>query len=151
LLNRNDWCRIREQCKFVKTSKRFRPYGTAYHLPKKGKAQVTLQAKRGETISTWIYVVDDPKEQSLLGEQDATRLGIVKLNVDGASDVIVQHLSDSTDETYQKVSGRQIQQEIDANMDKIVQEFSSVFSHSTGKIAGDPIKIHVKSDAKPVV
>jgi len=60
-------------------------------------------------------VVDDPKEQSLLGEQDATRLGIVKLNVDGASDVIVQHLSDSTDETYQKVSGRQIQQEIDAN------------------------------------
>jgi len=82
---------------------------------------------------------------------DATRLGIVKLYVDGASDEIVQHLSDSTDETYQKVSGGQTQQEIDANMDKIVQEFSSVFSHSTGKIAGDPIKIHVKSDTKPVV
>jgi len=44
------------------------------------------------------------------------------------------------------VSGGQTQQEIDANMDNIVQEFSSVFSHFTGKIAGDPIKIYVKSD-----
>ena len=37
ILNRSDWEKIKDNCKFVKTSKRFRPYGTAYHLPIKGK------------------------------------------------------------------------------------------------------------------
>ena len=65
LLNRNDWLKIKADCKFVKTSKRFRPYGTAYHLPIKGKAQVYLTAERGARIETWAYIVDDEKEQSL--------------------------------------------------------------------------------------
>ena len=33
LLNRTNWYKVRGHCKFLKTSKRFRPYGTAYHLP----------------------------------------------------------------------------------------------------------------------
>ena len=33
LLNSTDWHQIKNSCKFVKTSKRFRPYGTTYHLP----------------------------------------------------------------------------------------------------------------------
>ena len=49
------------------------------------------------------------------------------------------------------VSGGQTQQEIDTNIGEIVQEFSSVFSHSNGKFVGDPIKDHVKSDVTPVV
>ena len=68
LLNRNGWEAIKKDCVFVKTSKRFRPYGTAYHLPIKGKAKVKLTAERGATIDTWAYVVDDKREQSLLGE-----------------------------------------------------------------------------------
>ena len=84
LLNRNDWEAIRSGCKFVKTSKRFRPYGTAYHLPIKGKAQVKLTAERGATIDTWVYIVDDKREQSLLGEGADIRLGIVKLDLKGA-------------------------------------------------------------------
>ena len=36
LLNSSDWSKIKGDCKFVKTSKRFRPYGTKYHLPIKG-------------------------------------------------------------------------------------------------------------------
>ena len=31
LLNRTDWYKIAGDCKFVKTSKRFRPYGITYH------------------------------------------------------------------------------------------------------------------------
>ena len=74
----------------MKTSKGFRPYGTAFRLPIKGKAKVTLTAQRGAKITTWVYVVDDPKEQSLLGEEDATRLGIVRLDVLGAQEEVVQ-------------------------------------------------------------
>ena len=53
---------------------------------------MTLTAQRGAKIATWVYVVDDPKEQSLLGE-DATRLGIVKLDVLGAPEEVVNHIS----------------------------------------------------------
>ena len=59
LLNSCDWNRIKDCCRSVKTSKRFRPYGTAYYLPIKGKAKVTLQAENGAEIETWIYVVND--------------------------------------------------------------------------------------------
>ena len=52
LLNSCDWNRIKECCRSVKTSKRFRPYGTAYHLSIKGKAKVTLQAEKVAEIET---------------------------------------------------------------------------------------------------
>ena len=81
VLNRPDWVKVRSGCKFVKTSKRFRPYGTAYHLPIKGKSEVYLTSENGARIKTWVYVNDDPREQSLLGERDARRLGIVHLNL----------------------------------------------------------------------
>ena len=74
-------------------------------------------------------------EQSLLGEEDATRLGIVKLDVIGASEEVVKHISymqappDSTVIT----SDGQPQSEIDTKMTHIVEQFSSVFSNSTGK------------------
>ena len=35
------------------------------------KAKATQIAERGAKIETWIYVVDDSIEQSLLGESDA--------------------------------------------------------------------------------
>ena len=62
---------------FVKTSERFRPLGTAYHLLIPGKAKVTLCAEKGATIESYIYVVDNKREQSLLRKKDATGLGIV--------------------------------------------------------------------------
>ena len=54
----------------MKTSKRFRLYGTAYHSPIKGKARVTRTARGGAKIDTWVYVLDDKREQSLLGGSD---------------------------------------------------------------------------------
>ena len=82
----------------MKTSKRFRPYGTSYHLPIKGKSEVRLTCENGASITTWVYVNDDPKEQSLLGEADARRLGIVHLNPKGSEKEI------SLDETVQRVN-----------------------------------------------
>ena len=67
----------------MKTSKGFRPYGTAYKLPIIGRAHVTLTAEAGAKISTWVYVVKDKKEQSLLGKDDGERLGIIKAESQG--------------------------------------------------------------------
>ena len=64
ILNRNDWEMIKNQCKLVKTSKRFRPFGTAYNLPIRVKAYVNLTAQKGAQIDTYGYIIDDPKEQS---------------------------------------------------------------------------------------
>ena len=93
LLNSTDWHQIKNSCKFVKTSKRFRPYGTTYHLPIKGKAKVILKSMNGAQIETWVYVVDDKKEQSLLGKEDAMRLGIVTIQLNGAKEEVVHQIS----------------------------------------------------------
>jgi len=75
LLNRNDWEKIKDNCNFVKRSKRFRPFGTAYRLPIRGKARVLLTAIKGAQIETCVCIVDDKREQSLqLGEADASSL-----------------------------------------------------------------------------
>ena len=154
LLNRNDWEKIKDTCQFVKTSKRFRPYGTAYHLPIKGKAQVTLTAERGATINTWVYIVDDKREQSLLGEGDAIRLGIVKLDLKGADTEVVKKMEYTRKANRSPgdiVSGGETQAEIDENMKLLRQEFPNLFTDKTGKCKGPPIKIQVRKGAVPVI
>ena len=155
LLNSADWRKVRHTCKFVKTSKRFRPYGTAYHLPIKGKAQVTLTAERGASIITWAYVCDDENEQSLLGEGDAIRLGIVSLDTKGATEEVVQMLApvrkSKSSSLSDLVSGGQTQQEIDIEMEEIKREFPSVFTDKTGKFTGKPISIQIREGAVPII
>ena len=38
----------------------------------------------GATIESYVYIVDDAHEKSLLGKEDALRLRIISLNPDGA-------------------------------------------------------------------
>ena len=68
LLNKLDWLKIKPYCTFVKTSKQFRSFGTNYHLPIKGKAKVNITAEKGAQIDTFVYILDDEREQSLLGK-----------------------------------------------------------------------------------
>ena len=150
LLNRNDWEKVKSGCKFVKTSKRFRPYGTAYHLPIKGKAWMTLTAERGAKIETWVYVMDDKKEQSLLGESDAVRLGIVKLDLKGATDEIVNRVMYTPKDKPTFYNG-ETQKAIDKDMGDLIKDFPDVFSDKTGKFKGKPIKIQVNENAMPVI
>ena len=88
LINKHDWNKIKSSAKLVKTSKLFRPYGTTYHLPIIGRTYITLRAENGAKINTWAYVVNSYKETSLLGESDAVRLGIVTINLKGASEEV---------------------------------------------------------------
>ena len=80
-----DWLKIKPYSKFVKTSKQFRPFGTNYHLPIKGKAKVNTTVEKGAQIDAFVYILDNAKEQSLFGNEDALRSGIVRLQPEGAS------------------------------------------------------------------
>ena len=114
----------------MKTSKRFRPYGTSYHLPIKGKAKVAVTCENGASITTWVCVNDDPKEQSLLGKADVRRLGIVHLNPKGAEkevelDEPVQRVNYSrkSKNKCDIVSGGESQEVIDERMQNLIRKY----------------------------
>ena len=164
LLNRNDWEKVRNECTFVKTSKKFRPYGTGFHLPIRGKANIFIQSVNGARIKTTAYVLDDRKEQSLLGSVDAIRLGIVTLNPNGAKEEVivddnseeeiamrVTHTKKDSPPTNGIVSGGETQSEIDVKMQEKVKKNPTLFSERTGRFTGDPIPIHMKESAEPKV
>ena len=113
-------------------------------------------------VQTWVCVNDEPKEQSLLGEKDPRRLGIVTINLKGASSEV------NIDEEYEEqvgkitygwktspgggvISGGETQEDINANMRALVKKFSGVFTDRTGKCRGKPIKIQVRDNAEPVI
>ena len=124
LINLEHWRKIRGQCKLLKTSKLFRPYGTAYHLPIKGKAHVQLRAENGATIETWVYVLRDEKEQSLLGENDGVRLGIVTINLKGACEEVRR---------ITPVTKREVENKSMLDAEAIIKDFPNLFSDRTGK------------------
>ena len=148
LLNHNDWVAIKQQSELVKTSKGFRPYGTAYKLPIIGRAHVTLTAEAGAKINTWAYVVKDKKEQSLLGKSDAERLGIIKLNPRGATAEVVNQIKEIP--KAEQLAKKSFVEDPERS-ESFIREFPRLFSNRTGKFKGKPIKIHVKPDAVPVI
>ena len=84
IMNSKDWRKISKGCKLTTTKLRFRPYGTEHYLPVIGSANVFLKAQNGTEIETYVYVNEDEKEESLLGEKDAQRLGIIQIKAGGA-------------------------------------------------------------------
>ena len=84
ILNLGDWEQL-GRGELKETKLKFRPYGTNQHLPIIGRASVRLKAKAGAVIETEVYVNEDRSEDSLLGEKDAERLGIVTVRPEGAA------------------------------------------------------------------
>ena len=149
LINKSVWEKIKGKCPLVPTSKRFRPYGTYYQLPIIGRVQVTLKAARGATIKTWVYVVNSDKELSLLGEKDAIRLGIVKLDLKGAAEEVRPPEEESVRNIafLQQPSAEELsltataQKQIDIKMEDLKKRFKKLFSDKTGKFKDD---IHIQ-------
>ena len=54
ILCRSDWAKIARYGQVLKTSTRFRPYGTSVQLPIRGKAKVYLKAQAGAVIATYV-------------------------------------------------------------------------------------------------
>ena len=162
ILNYNDWKIIKKSSGKVKTSKKFRPYGTDASLKILGKALVTLKAENGAKILTWVYIHDSKLEKSLLGEIDAIRLGIVKINLKGATHEVM--IDDEDDDlldvqriqyarrdriTTGTVSGDQSQEQIDRKMEALKAKYPKAFTNRTGKFNGAPIKIHHQENYVP--
>ena len=157
LLNVNDWNKVNmKRRKLVKTSRGFRPYGTTYKLPIIGKAQVHLKCENGAEIKTWVYVINDKKETSLLGEHDAIRLGIVKIDLKGAKEEVVEVVRNvqyqpksEIPQASEIVSGGETQEEIDKNMEALKMKLGpELFTDKTGKFKGKPIPIQMKDSSK---
>ena len=88
ILCKSDWAKIAKYGQVLKTSTRFRPYGTSVQLPIRGKAKVYLKAQAGAVIATYVYISEDDSETSLLGKHDAERLGIVQINSRGSREEV---------------------------------------------------------------
>ena len=159
IMNYKDFEKIKKSCGIVKTSKKFRPYGTPVSLNILGKAKVTMKAEAGAEISTWIYIHKSNTEKSLLGERDARRLGIVTLNLKGSTEEIelddeesvkcIAYTRKEDPPTTGIVSGGETQEEIDQNMEKLRQRHPKAFNDRTGKYTGEPIKIHYPEKYAP--
>ena len=91
-ISEKDWTRIESESTtdgLKPTEVRLKPYGTALAgveslVPLAGQSRVTLTAVRGASIETLI-VVARGEAANLLGEREATELGILKIETAGAS------------------------------------------------------------------
>ena len=98
--------------------------------------------------------MNDKREQSFLGESDAVRVGIAKLDLKGSTQEVmrrVSYLPKPNPPSNRIVSGNETQEKIDKKVKALINKFPSVFTDLTGKFQGEPIKIQLKSDVSPVI
>ena len=116
--------------------------------------------EKGAQIDTFVYILDDGREQSLLGKKDAFRLGIIRLQPEGASHKVSEHAETGQCITNAKlspipkegiISGGQTEDEIGKAMKDLTDQFPKLFEDRTGKFKGEPIKIQVKPNAVPII
>ena len=116
--------------------------------------KVKLRNNRNKVITTKVYVTEGQRE-SLLGKDDATSLGILKIDKDGDPPEEEQKVRCITPEPLKEpikegiVSGGQTQAEIDASMDAIAKEYAEIFE-GMGRADVEPIHIQMKEGAIPV-
>ena len=137
----------------VKTDTKFRPYGTSVQLPILGKAKVWLKAQAGAVIATHVYISKDDNETSLLGKNDAKRLGIVKINLRGSREE-VNRIKVCRKSELKKKKGEaenpEKEKENDKKMDKLAHEFEDIFK-GMGKYQGEPVKIEIPDNISPII
>jgi hypothetical protein len=93
-------------------------------------------------------VVKDKNEQPLLGKIDGERLGIIKLNPRGATEEVINQIT-QIPKAKQLAKERFV--EDSKRSESFISELPQLFSNRTGKFKGKPIKINVKADAVPII
>ena len=112
-----------------------------------------LKAKAGAVIETEVYVNKDRSEDSLLGEKDAERLGIVTVKPEGAAtEVEIRRIKQNSKAGLEKEDQvvMRDQKKVDEGMEKLAKEYKEVFE-GIGKYKGPPVEIQVKEGVRPVV
>ena len=121
-----------------------------------GCCDVKLRNNKDKVVVTRVYVTKGQHE-SLLGKDDAIALGILKLDRDGDTPeteapeavrcITPEVLKDPIEIGI--VLGGQTQPQIDAEMNKIAEEYSDIFE-GVGRAKCDPIHTQMKEGAIPV-
>ena len=156
LICQADWLKVKQlpgqsSIKLKMCRTKFRPFGTNYHLPILGRTKCMMSSSAGAQISTIVYVVKDEK-QSLLGLSDGERLGIIKINREGAQAEVVRQMTPTVKEPIPSdgvISGNQSQKDIDSRIHEILTEYPAVFQ-GLGLAKVEPIHIQVNPEVKPV-
>ena len=115
---------------------------------------MNLTNEENHTIKTTVYIVEGERE-SLLGKEDAIKLGIISVNPKGKKPNGQDTVGCITPETLKDpikegtVSGGQTQAQIDAKMEELANKHEDVFK-GMGRANTDPIHIEIEDDAIPM-
>ena len=159
ILNWSDWLRISHTgVKPVATTRTFVPYGIDTKLPIYARGKVTIQSKRGAVIQTHVYIMEDAEAESLLGRDDAIRLGIIKLDMEGNSKakLIKEQVNKLKLQRLAPIilgepfSAGRNQWEVDQDMAVIKKEYEGMFK-GLGKVKDVRVDINLKPGAKPKI
>ena len=151
IINMKDWRKVGEGAKIRPTTLKFRPYGTRHFLPILGRAKMTLQAEAGATINTEVYVNDSETEESLLGEKDAERLGIIQVRIRGGSEAVeVRRVRQNRKSELEATRATEKTPDFEDKMNRVAEEFKPLFQ-GIGRYKGPPVQIQVKPGARPVI
>ena len=159
ILTKSDWEKIKRGCNLVKTKLSFRPYGTQVRLPIIGRAKIQLQAQAGALITTYVYINDDNRDSSLLGERDALRLGIVTINLEGSTEEVLQGVGEEDlrrirqtrlSELSETKRSAKEEEKVKRDMEQLAEEYRDIFG-GVGKYKGPEIKIQIRENVVPVI
>ena len=133
---------ISKTTRLIKTKVRLRPYGMKDHLEVLGGAKVRLTAQAGASMETWCYVVKGFQTESLLGSEEAKRLGILEIHAKGKpADIQAIRASMKAED-----QSKQRKETIQAILDKHDKLFQGI-----GKFSDQEIRFNVDPTVKPVV
>ena len=125
IINMKDWRKVGAVAMIPPTTLKFRPYGTRQFLPILERAKLTLHVEEGATIDTEVYVNNSETDESLLGEKDAERLGIIQVRVRGGKEVVeVRRVRQNTKLELEATRGTD---EDPNKMNWVVEEFKPLF------------------------
>ena len=112
-----------------------------------------MRAKADAVIETKVYIDEDRSEDSLLGDKDAERLGIVMVRPEGAAqEVEIRRVKQNSRAGLEKEDQAVMrdQRVVDEEMEKVAKEYKEVFE-GIGKYKRPSVEIQVKDGVRPVV
>lgn len=143
LLNKKDWNQIKHITTPLITTKTFHAYGTSAQLPILARAKVKLKAEYGKEHVTYVYIVDSSEVESLLGREDATALGIIKIKPQGEQQQLIGVNRLKLAERSTPAS----EQPVPPQVQDILLQHEDMF-HGLGKSKNQVVDIPLVEDAK---